>query len=111
MDINTLDIPEIFKAIHTQNQSCDLLKGGYGLLVRGTAIYPQSCIADAMKLAAVLGIGVRFYPIYGSVAATHTFLRQEVVEKYNIDDIDTMETATIIAIIKAAFAVATSGKR
>jgi hypothetical protein len=106
--LNPLDTFEIFTKI-SKYTGHDIAKGGQGLKINGVSIYPTICLEDAIKLAAAMGICIRYYTTYNSVAATHTIILHEVVETYS--DTISVSQATIKAILTVAYKVSISGKR
>ena len=103
-----IDYIEVFAKI-SKYTGLDQIKGGLGFKVDGASICPTISLEDAMKLAAVMGIGIKYYNAYKAVSATHSIILHEVVESY--DNISSMPNATIKAILEVAYKVTVSGKR
>lgn len=75
----------------------------------GKMLFPSISMDDAMMLAARAGVGVKYYPVYSKVAATHSMVLDDIVETYA--KVSDPVIATCTAVLRAADAAASRVNR
>lgn len=70
----------------------------------GKLLFPSVSLEDALMLSARAGVGVKYYPVYNRVAATHPMVLDDIVEPY--DRASDPVAATCKAVLRAADAAA-----